>query len=249
MLHLGLFCANNNTYLGTEYFLRQNGIRPENVSEIRYRGEGWPGKICVTLLDNTRKVIPRGTTEKKWYRKALFSSAFHYDFMIPRCLLCVDQTCDLADISFGDPWLRECKQSERIGKSLVIVRNRLGGEFLIEAKKVGVVALEEVPISVVKKAQNYAFKAGVGGRIRLRQACGLATPDYGERNLTFKTRDILSAVRYLPSYFSHHRWLWPLIRSFAIINYMTLVPFRKIKALLRFCLRSFGLRKMLSDER
>ena len=93
VLHLGLFCANNNTYLGTEYFLRQNGIRPENVSEIRYRGEGWPGKICVTLLDNTRKVIPRGTTEKKWYRKALFSSAFHYDFMIPRCLLCVDQTC------------------------------------------------------------------------------------------------------------------------------------------------------------
>lgn len=240
-LHLGLFCANNNTYLGTQYFLRQNGIHPEDVLEIRYRGEGWPGKICVTMRDGARKIIPRATTEKRWWRRAWFSSAFHYDFMIPRCLSCPDQTCELADIAFGDPWLQKIKQHERIGKSLVIVRSRIGRKFLAEAREAGAVVLEEVPVHLVKRAQNYAYKAGVGGRIRLCQALGLATPEYSERDLTYRKRDIILAFRYLPSYFSHHRWLWPLLRCFAVIDYGgRLVIWRKAKSVLRFCLRRFA---------
>lgn len=243
ILHFGLFCANNNTFLGTEYLLRQNGICPEDVREIRYRGEGWPGKVCVTLCDNTRRIIPRGTTEKRWYRKAFFSSAAHYDFMIPRCLLCPDQTCELADISFGDPWLREFKQSERIGKSLLIVRTRIGTKLLTEAMEAGAVVLEEAPVSMVKRAQNYVFKTGVGGRIYLRQILRLATPDYGKRDLSFTTRDIQSAFRYLPSYFSYCRWSWPFLRFFAVVYYAGRIVRRGIVSMLRFCLRRFGSRK------
>lgn len=243
VLHLGLFCANNNTYLGTEYFLGQNRIHPENVREIRYRAEGWPGKIRVALSDNTIRIIPRATTEKKWYRQALFASAFHYDFMLPRCLLCVDQTSELADISFGDPWLSEYKQSDRIGNSLVIARNRLAGKFLVDAMQDGVILLEEIDLAVVKRAQNYSFKAGVGARIQLRRILRLAVPDYSDRDLSFTSRDVLRALRYMPSYFSYLRWLWPAIRALAIIHYIQRLAIGKAKAAIGFLSRRLGLRR------
>lgn len=216
VLHLGLFCLNNNTYLATEYFLRINGIDPADVRDIRYRAEGWPGKICVSLHDDTRKVFPRGTTETRWQRRAVLSSAFHYDFVIPRCLLCPDQTSELADLSLGDPWLRELLQTERIGKSLVIARNDVGAELLAGAVEAGVIELEEVPIDVVQRAQNFAYKARVGGRIRLAQVLGRSVPDYGGRSLTYTQADVLSALSYVPSYFSYHRSLWPFLRFAAI---------------------------------
>lgn len=216
VLHLGLFCANNNTYLGTEYFLRRNGIDPAQVREIRYRAEGWPGKISVTLQDDTKRLFARGTSERHWRRRAILSSAFHYDFTIPRCLLCPDQTSELADLSLGDPWLRELLKTERIGKSLVIVRNRLGADLLARAAEAGVIELEETPIDVVQRAQNYAYKAAVGGRIRFAEILGRSVPDYGGRNLAYTRADVLSALSYAPSYFSYHRSLWPFLRFAAV---------------------------------
>lgn len=235
VLHLGLFSANNNTYLGTEYFLRQHGIRGQFVRRIEYRGEGWPGKICVTLADGTRKVMPRATTETIWHRRALFSSAFHYDFAIPRCLLCSDQTNELADIAFGDPWLARYIRSERVGKSLAIARTRAGRTLLEEAEEAGHLVMEDAPIGDVRRAQNYHFKSTVGARIRLWRLLGLATPDYGNRYLDFRAKDLLAAVNYLPSHVSHYRSLWPVLRFIAVSRYLTSVACRKAATLLSRC--------------
>lgn len=245
VLRLGLFCANNTTYLGSEYLLRCNGVHPEDVHRIRYRAEGWPGKIRVVLRDGTTRIIAvKPAVEKRWYRRALYSSAFHYDFTIPRCLSCVDQTCELADIALGDPWLPEYTRSERIGKSLVIVRNELGARLVKAAMQARVVALEEVPPQVVKRAQNYAYKASVGARIRLQQALGRATPDYGNRPLHYRTSDLLRAVRYLPSLFSHHRSLWPLLSFLAIVEYAT----RRVASRLGSVSRSWTRRLRLGNR-
>lgn len=245
VLHLGIFCANNNTYLGTEYFLRNNRIPPNRVRDIRYRAEGWPGKIRITLADDVQTVIPRATTESKWYRKALFASAFHYDFMIPRCLLCVDQTCELADIALGDPWLSEYKRSERVGRSFVIVRNQLGHAFLEGAVAARAVHIENMTLSDARRAQNYTFKGTAGSRILLRRLFGFATPDYGRRRLSVTTRGVLSAFRYLPSYVSHNRWVWPFIRLLAVAHYLERDVVRRFKSVARFCLRGLRLGKVL----
>lgn len=241
VLHLGLFCANNNTYHGTEYFLRQSGIDPAQVCEIRYRSEGWPGKISVTLQDNTRRVFPRATTEKRWQRRALMSSAFHYDFSIPRCLLCPDQTAELADISFGDPWLKEYLAEERIGKSLIIVRNEAASHLLTKAVEDGALVLEHAAVDRVKRAQNYAYKAAVGGRIRLRKMLGRPVPDYGNRNLAFASGDLWSALRYLPSYFSHHRSLWPFLHLLALASRAGQLARNKLARVLRSSPKQPGL--------
>ncbi len=239
VLHLGIFCANNNTYLGTEYFLRAKGILPEQVRQIRYRAEGWPGNICVAL-DDGQRVIPRGTTEKKWYRRALFSSAFHFDFMIPRCLLCPDQTCELADISLGDPWLRELTRVERVGKSLVVVRNQVGAAYLAKAVESGAIYLEEVALELVKRAQNYAFKARVGGRIRLRQILGRPVPAFAGRDLSCRWGDVWAGLRYLTSHISYHRWLWPVLRVWATLHYATRMLTGKIGGVSRRIGRLLG---------
>jgi coenzyme F420 hydrogenase subunit beta len=215
-LHLGLFCANTNSYLGTEYFLWQNGIAPDQVCDIRYRGEGWPGKIVVTLLDGRRIAIPRGTSEPRWDRRALFSSAFHYDFILPRCLLCPDHTCELADIACADPWMQEYLSSERSGKSMVIVRTSVGARMLADASEAGVVEMQPAPLSLVHRAQNYAFKAGVGDRIHIRQLFSRSVPDYGDRPLSHSVIGMGASLRYLPAYVSHRRWLWPLLCGMAM---------------------------------
>jgi coenzyme F420 hydrogenase subunit beta len=217
-LHLGLFCANNNTYLGTEYFLWQHGIAPQDVAGIRYRAEGWPGRIVVTLRDGRRIVVPRGSSERRWHRRALFTSAFHYHFAIPRCLLCADQTCEAADLSLGDPWLRELTVTERVGLSLVIARNPQGEALLSDAVAAGAIVVQPTDISVVRRAQNYAFKRDVGGRIWLCRTLGRAVPEYPDRALPASIRSVLSGLRYLPCYVSHHRRLWPLLRVLAVVE-------------------------------
>ncbi|MEM2351183.1 MAG: Coenzyme F420 hydrogenase/dehydrogenase, beta subunit C-terminal domain [Thermoproteota archaeon] len=233
----GLFCANSSTYLGTEYFLKSHGIDPRLVSEIRYRGEGWPGKIKVALRDGTIKFFPRPASEKSWHRRALLISAFHYDFIHPRCLLCPDQTAELADISFGDPWLPEYTQVERLGKSLIIVRTRVGSELVNAALRDGAIVAEPVELNVVKRAQNYSFKQGVGSRLKLRALIGLSVPDYGKRELRVSLGSCWGLLYYLPSFISHQRILWPLIRVLALFRYRLMSAIRFGKRVTRFLLR------------
>lgn len=237
VLHFGLFCANNNTYNGTKYFLNQNRILPDKVSEIRYRGYGWPGKIRIKLTDNTIKNFPRAINETNWYRKALFSSAFHYDFMIPRCQLCPDHTCELADMSFGDPWLKDYIEKDQKGSSIVIVRLTSANQIIKEAMRDKAISLESINLDILYKAQNYTFKEEVGARIYLRKIGRLAVPDYSERELSYSRSSILRALRYIPSYCSHYSLLWPVIRLFAAIHYLEKRFIAKIKIVVRNLIR------------
>lgn len=236
-LHVGLFCANNNSYLGTEYFLNGRGIAAGDVSAISYRAEGWPGKIVVTLIDGSTRILPRATTETMQMRKALFASAFHYDFEIPRCLLCPDQTAELADVSLGDPWIPEIKSSETIGKSFIIARNQVALEWLQRAVAEGAINLEPLSVEDARRAQNYSFKREVGSRIRLRRAFGRATPSFPLREFSASWRGTLRALRYLPSHVSHIQMLWPVLRLVAITYHLQRLAIAQLKRPVRYLLR------------
>ncbi|MEW5825451.1 MAG: Coenzyme F420 hydrogenase/dehydrogenase, beta subunit C-terminal domain [Candidatus Bipolaricaulota bacterium] len=220
VLCIGLFCANNNTSLGTEYFLRSRGVNPSQVADIRYRDGGWPGKIAVALRNGQRVSFPRATTERHWARKALFASAFHYDFQIPRCLVCPDQTAELADIAAGDPWLREIKATEKEGLSFVIVRSSAGREALESATSGGVVEISPMAERAAARAQNYSFKNAVGARIALRRWLRRAIPKYGERPMPYGWRRLLGALRYIPSYCTQWRAAWPAVKVVALTHYL-----------------------------
>lgn len=121
--HLGLFCASTKNFWGTEYQLKRMLINKENVCEIRYRGEGWPGYMTIYLRNGSTVSVPY-----PMYSDNKFSS-----FTPWRCTVCPDETSELADISFGDPWLPELKCYEGEGGiSMLISRTAIGEKLLQE---------------------------------------------------------------------------------------------------------------------
>jgi len=229
-LHLGLFCSNSVTFLGTEYFLRKWGIEKVKVKRINYRGKGWPGKIVVLLKDGKEKIIPRGTTEKSFLRRILFASSFHFDFTPQRCLLCSDQTCELSDISFGDPWLPELFKKEKIGKSLVISRSKTGKEILEKALAKGRIELVEISCNKLFQAQNWSFKKNFNSRLLALKSLGKPTPHYTSKSMESKRVDRISMLFYLPSYFSSKRYLWHFLYMNAIIRQVLLSIFNMLRS-------------------
>jgi len=211
--HLGIFCCNNNTTLGTVYFLRKNGIEPEQVARIRYRDKGWPGWLTVRLRDGTIREFRRGTSEPSARRRRTLSSAFHFDFTIPRCLLCPDLMAELADISFADPWNPEMLASETVGKSMLVVRSSAGEELMAGAETTGIIERTPVDAATVASSQNTGFKAAVGARIRLRKLLCGPVPSYPDRRSKCGPIDSIMQYQYVFSYLTSHRWTWPFLGS------------------------------------
>ena len=229
-LHLGLFCSNNVTFLGTEYFLQKWGVKKEDVKKLSYRGTGWPGKIVVQFKDGKRKIIPRGTAEKSFLYRCLFSSSFHYDFMPTRCLLCRDQTCELSDISFGDPWLPELLREEKIGKSLILSRSKTGEEILKKAATKGTIELVKKSGKKLSEAQSWSFKKNANARLLVLKSLNKPTPHYTSKLPESKLVDRIDILFYLPSYFSSKRYLWHFLYANAIIRHFLLVAFYMLRS-------------------
>ncbi len=213
--HFGLYCANNSTIYGTEYFLSQNHIQSDQVKSIMYRGNGWPGKLMIGLRNGEKKEIKRGTTEKSLIRKLKFSSSFHYDFQIPRCLTCIDLTAELADISFADPWNARFLRKETIGKSMLVIRNKIGDELIQHAEKHGVIKLEDTDRDEVRRSQNLTFKRKAPSRTWLRRMLGFSSPHYKGKSYPVIYLDVLSFGNYFMSWFTKYpfaRAILPLIQ-------------------------------------
>jgi len=124
VLHFGLFCSHNMSFLGTEMLLQRLRARKEDVIKLEYRGGGWPGRLLIILKDGSEKIIPFSD-----YSSWLLSSFF---FTPLGCLPCSDATNELSDISFGDAWLPELR-NDRIGQSIAITKTEVGEKLMREA--------------------------------------------------------------------------------------------------------------------
>jgi len=151
-LHIGLFCSHTVNFNGTYFLLRKLGVTPGRVREIAYRGMGWPGCMFIRLKGDealTLKYV--GGWNAYW---PLFSSFF---FTPLRCLMCMDETNEFSDVSVGDAWLKESK-TERIGKSIIVVRTETGREIVDSASSIGMLNLRPINPSKVKRSQFEPLK-------------------------------------------------------------------------------------------
>ncbi len=147
VLHIGLMCSHTTSFSGTEFLLEKLGIAPEQVAEISYRGEHWPGCMTVELVGGSRRAI---SYARKWKAYLpVFSSFF---FTPKRCLMCPDESNELADISVGDAWLPELRKQKR-GESIIIARTEKGEELLHLALSRGQIYLRSVEEGKVRSAQ------------------------------------------------------------------------------------------------
>jgi coenzyme F420 hydrogenase subunit beta len=143
-LAISIFCAGTPSTAGTYKLLDCLGVKAEDVSEIRYRGCGWPGMTTVKIKNSGE--IRQISYEESWGSILCNYSQF-------RCHLCPDSTGEFADISCGDPWYRKVQQGE-LGRSLVLVRTERGRNILKEAQRADYLTLEPVGFDVLPHSQR-----------------------------------------------------------------------------------------------
>jgi coenzyme F420 hydrogenase subunit beta len=133
LLHVGLFCSSEHTFMGTLYLLWKMGLEKEEVTRLTYRGKGWLGGMTIDLKDGNTRFYPYRMYNKIWR-----------SFFVPiRCTLCIDQCSELADISCGEIWLPEF-MNDKTGTSAIICRSRIGAEILQRVSARGRVQLKKV---------------------------------------------------------------------------------------------------------
>jgi len=170
-LAISIFCAGTPSTQGTRQILDRLGVRPEDVTEFRYRGCGWPGRT--TAKTNSDSHTDHSLTYEQSWGDILSK---HTQF---RCRLCPDSTGELADISCGDPWYRKA-ESEDPGRSLVLVRTEVGREILHEAMAAGYVTLERVEPWTLPQSQPSLLRRRLNlwGRLAALRLLRAAVPSY-----------------------------------------------------------------------
>ena len=219
-LHIGIFCGHTPNFLGTEFLMNKLGIKKEDVKNLSYRGEGWPGSMKISLESGELLLLLPD------YWGGLFDLHF---FTPSRCLLCSDGTCELADISFGDAWLPELSD-DKIGKSIIISKSEIGGKLLHTMKLKNEIELNETAAKKVIQSQAgmlYFKKKNLNARSKLFKVV-----PKNDNVLESDAMDYLIALSpYLNAYISSKSFLRKLLRHTpSKIIQMYNLPFSKLQS-------------------
>jgi coenzyme F420 hydrogenase subunit beta len=153
VVYVGLFCGHVMCQEGYEMIAeKETGKTPASVKNIKYRGDGWPGYLSILFKDGTTLKLPHDEWVKLYFSSLLFTPK--------RCLICNDSTCELADISVGDPWLPWIKSTEQLGMSLVVIRTKRGMELVDKIRQPENLWFKQVSTEYVEVSQktNLSYK-------------------------------------------------------------------------------------------
>lgn len=142
---ISLCCSGQTTIQGTWLYYKLLGLEKTDVSNIQYRGNGWPSGIQITLKDGD--IITKDNYTYPW---TLMHKSLLY--RPKRCLYCTFKTNPNSDVSLADPWLKEYIENDKIGNS-VIICNSEGQDVLKNMIKTARVILKEVEEAVYVKSQ------------------------------------------------------------------------------------------------
>lgn len=123
ILIMSFFCAETPSTIGTLALLSRMGLNNSFLSELRYRGNGWPGYFIATKKGENEPSI------KLPYKE---SWSFLQAFRPWASQLWFDVGGELADITCGDPWYKE-PDGKDPGSSIILARTLRGKKFVEEA--------------------------------------------------------------------------------------------------------------------
>lgn len=156
-LHIGIFCSGAPKFTATEFLLSRWKIALDKITLLEYRGKGWPGNMSLHLEDGKTKVVPY-----PGYWNAPPSL-----FFTSKCKACLDWYARLSDVSFGDAWLPEVKQSDEVGTSIVISRTKYGEHALQQMLYKNRIELHAISADSVVQSQEGLSPKKKRLRIRL----------------------------------------------------------------------------------
>ncbi len=178
-LTIAIFCAGAPNLVATDKLLSRLGV-PEDtaISELRYRGNGWPGTMQARWRDAQGE---EHQSDELSYAKGwggILQSERRW-----RCRICSDHTGAFADISVGDPWHTPPSGDADAGRSLIVARTERGRAFVEAAIRDGALIAHRRSRDVIARAQpNLAATHGaVWGRRLAMRFSGLPVPhDVGQ---------------------------------------------------------------------
>jgi len=139
ILIIGLFCGGINRTRALKRYLSYHKLEEASVQTVKLRGQGWPGKIVV----NDKAIYDR--RDPSLLSRTLYWHCFSNDFHLKRCLVCVDRTSELADISLGDAWISRITETDSVGTNVVLLRSERGLKVFGAAVQAGI--LKSIPVT------------------------------------------------------------------------------------------------------
>ena len=171
-LVLSFFCAGTPPTGASLQLAAELGFRePAAISQVRYRGEGWPGSFVVGSTDGHRSEL---TYDESWGRLARTPRQL-------RCTLCADGLGELADVTGGDAWHRHSDEPDGAsdGVSLILARTTRGRTVVEGAILAGYLTATVSDASDVVLAQPLTRRRMlVPARAAALRTAGLAAPRY-----------------------------------------------------------------------
>jgi coenzyme F420 hydrogenase subunit beta len=210
-LIIGLLCSTNITEVATKDMLWASKINERDVKKIEFRKGDWPGKISVTLKDGKQKELHHLSHKEGAY---VFLAHLYPCY---RCLYCIDVSSEFADISVGDPWIKDEKGNYKYsgGWSLIIERTDKGKEILSQIKSKDKLILNQIPkTELIKSNKAVVYTKKKTNLIRIERAKkrGKIFPNYHIKLPNFTTKDLLKERIYsLTLIFRESRFLQRLI--------------------------------------
>lgn len=170
--YFAIYCSINKSKLSMDYYPQRYHIDVNEVSRFAFRDDGCLGYM--KFENKQGAVIKRIPYKSFWF-------GTHSFFTNPRCLMCIDQFGELADISFGDIHIKPYSD-DTIGTNSVITRSSYWDGLLAKCKAEEAISLDVIPIETLVCSQVYAktYKKGAGVKayMNLRKLFGKSTPSY-----------------------------------------------------------------------
>lgn len=184
-LRLSFFCAGTPSQTATQVLVRELGGEKGDVTDMWYRGRGWPGRFSVVTTHGTESL----SYDESWGSR--LGPAVQW-----RCKICPDGVGELSDVTAGDYWQVDERGypvfDERPGRSALVARTPRGLALVEEAIAAGVVEAEPVDMGRVAMVQPYQRqrRALLWGRLLGSRLAGRSVPRYRGFGLSrFAVRD------------------------------------------------------------
>ena len=172
-LTIAIFCAGTPSTKGTLLMLRRMGIYdPTAIVDLRYRGNGWPGRVRVACRDSNGLYTTDMSYEMAW-------GEILQEHRPWRCCICPDHAGEFADLALGDPWHRP-QSSGQPGLSLIVTRTQRGRIMLHAAVASNYLNLIQVSPQCLPTSQPQILhnRGALWGRLQTLRLLGIAIPYY-----------------------------------------------------------------------
>lgn len=140
-------CSGQTTVEGTWKYYEFLGINKDDVTNLQYRGNGWPSGIQIALKDG--KKFFHDNWSEPWI--TIHQAGFYRP---KRCFYCTFDSSYQSDVSLADPWLKEYLNQDKIGNTLFFSNTEKGENTVDRMRDHGLIVYVQSDYNAYYSAQQ-----------------------------------------------------------------------------------------------